>query len=509
MTAASIADARIERIVAGWLLNCEDLGSGADWQRAADITPGHFAADPVAREAFAAAAQLHAAGKAVGVQSVAAALRDRVEFADLALLTGAAPTSAYFGDSLADLRALYRRRQIRAAGLRIMEAAEKGEGIAEATAELAGIREASSGISAVPIMEMLAADAAHRLAVNLLGEGFLRRGQGGLVNGPTGIGKSVAFTQAGFCWACGRDFFGIRPERPLVVLLVQSENDEEDIVEMRDGILAGLELTAEERELIRKNVFTARSFKSGLEWLREIEPLMVKHRPDILLADPLFAYAGVDVAKDQPGLSAFLREMVQPFIIKHRCGIIFAHHTNKPPSGKDKSTWQAGDFAYAGSGHNELANWPRFVAVLRSLGSRTVFELRIGKRWKRAGICDTNGQPIDRVLVQHSNTGICWKTATDQDLARTVETAGATARTVAAVDGDEVIVRAFNACAKKGRADVEAVAKRCKFSEKTLRRRFKDEKGIPRLVRSGDDVLTIANSQVVAVETEVQDDLAA
>jgi AraC-like DNA-binding protein len=269
------------------------------------------------------------------------------------------------------------------------------------------------------------------------------------------------------------------------------------------------DVTAEERDLIRKNVFTVRSFKSGPEWLREIEPLMVKHRPDILLADPLFAYAGVDVAKDQPGLSAFLREMVQPFIIKHACGIIFAHHTNKPPSGKEKPNWQAGDYAYAGSGHNELANWPRFVAVLRSLGSRTVFELRIGKRWKRAGICDTNGQPTDRVLIQHSDTGICWKTATDQDLARTVETAGGTARTVAAVDKDEVIVRAFNACAKKGRADIETVAKRCKFSEKTLRRRFKDDRGNARLVRSGDDVLTITNAQVVAVETEVQDDLAA
>lgn len=374
--------------------------------------------------------------------------------------------------------------------------------------DLAGIREASPTISAVPIMEIPAADTSRRATVNLLGNGFLRRGQGGLVIGPTGVGKSVLLEQGAFCWACGRDFFGIRPERPLVVLLVQSENDDEDLVEMRDGILAGCEFTAEERELIRKNVFTVRSFKSGLDWLREIEPLMVKHRPDILLADPLFAYAGVDVAKDQPGLSAFLRELVQPFIIKHACGIIFAHHTNKPPSGKEKPNWQAGDYAYAGSGHNELANWPRFVAVLRSLGSRTVFELRIGKRAKRAGICDANGKPTDRVLIQHSDTGICWKTATDQDLARTVEKPGSIARTVAAEDGDELIVRAFNACAKKGRADVDAVAKRCKFSEKTLRRRFKDDRGNARLVRSGDDVLTITNAQVVAVETEVQDDLA-
>ena len=506
---SDLHDARAERIVAGWLLNCEEAGSGSDWQRAADITPDHFSADSVAREAFAVAAQLHAAGKAVGFESVASS--ERVTREDLAILTGwkDAQTSFYFADSLATLRETHKHQKRVTARLALAQAIERDEGIGEAYAALARIDEDAVALAAVPIMEIPTADTAHRATVNLLGNGFLRRGQGGLVNGPTGVGKSVLLEQGAFCWACGRDFFGIRPEHPLVVLLVQSENDDEDLVEMRDGILAGLAFTAEERDLIRKNVFTVRSFKSGLGWLREIEPLMVKHRPDILLADPLFAYAGVDVAKDQPGLSAFLREMVQPFIIKHACGIIFAHHTNKPPSGKEKPNWQAGDYAYAGSGHNELANWPRFVAVLRSLGSRTVFELRIGKRWKRAGICDTNGQPTDRVLIQHSDTGICWKTATDQDLARTVETAGATARTVAAVDADEVIVRAFNACAKKGRADIETVAKRCKFSEKTLRRRFKDEKGIPRLVRSGDDVLTIANSQVVAVETEVQDDLAA
>lgn len=502
-----IADRRAERIVAGWLLNCEDLESGVDWARASDITPEHFSLDPTARIVFTCASTLRGEGKRVGVESVRA--KSGLHLFDLETLSNEAPTSAYFADSLQSLREMHRRRQIRAAGLRIMEAAEKGEGIAEATAWLAGVREVSPIIAAVPIMEIPAADTARRATVNLLGNGFLRRGQGGLVNGPTGIGKSVAFTQAAFCWACGRDFFGIRPEHPLVVLLVQSENDDEDLAEMRDGILAGLEFTAEERDLIRKNVFAVRSFKSGLDWLREIEPLVVKHHPDILLADPLFAYAGVDVAKDQPGLSAFLRELVQPFIIKHACGIIFAHHTNKPPSGKEKPNWQAGDYAYAGSGHNELANWPRFVAVLRSLGSRTVFELRIGKRAKRAGICDANGKPTDRVLIQHADTGISWHTATDQDLARTVETAGATARTVAAVDGDEVIVRAFNACAKKGRADVETVAKRCKFSEKTLRRRFKDDRGNARLVRFGDDVLTITNAQVVAVETEVQDDLAA
>ena len=130
-------DQRAERIVAGWLLNCEDAGSGADWQRVADITPQHFAADDVARAAFSAAATLHAAGKAVGEDSVAAALGARVKREDLELLTGwkDAQTSFYFADSVADLRALHRRRQIRDAAHLLALAAEEGRELDEFTAE--------------------------------------------------------------------------------------------------------------------------------------------------------------------------------------------------------------------------------------------------------------------------------------------------------------------------------------------------------------------------------------
>ena len=37
----------------------------------------------------------------------------------------------------------------------------------------------------------------------------------------------------------GRPLFGIVPARPLKSLLIQAENDEGDLAEMRDGVIAG------------------------------------------------------------------------------------------------------------------------------------------------------------------------------------------------------------------------------------------------------------------------------
>ncbi len=358
---------------------------------------------------------------------------------------------------------------------------------------------------AVPLLDIQSPDNASKSAVNLLGNGFLRRGQGGLINGPTGVGKSVLTMQAACCFACGRPFFGIRPEKPLRTLIAQSENDDADIAEMRDGIFAALQFTAGEVAMIKENVLTHRSFKSGRDWVHELDELTSTHKPDLIIADPLFAYAGVDIAKDQPGLSAFLRGKIQPLLIKRNCGIVFIHHTNKPPgTAKERIQWQGGDFAYSGSGHNELANWPRFVIALRSMGSRTVFELRIGKRWKRAGIVDEQGQALDRVLIQHGPTGIHWKAATQTDLTRSMERdQGTTKGGKVEASWADKIAKAFHAKHENGRADLEVIAKALKTSERTIRREF----GPSFILRHGEDVFVLSNSVISLCVEATQDDL--
>ena len=81
----------------------------------------------------------------------------------------------------------------------------------------------------------------------LLRHRFLCQGGGLLLVGPTGVGKSALAMQTMILWAVGREAFWITPTRPLKSLLVQAENDDGDLAEMREGVFRGLGLTEEER----------------------------------------------------------------------------------------------------------------------------------------------------------------------------------------------------------------------------------------------------------------------
>lgn len=226
----------------------------------------------------------------------------------------------------------------------------------------------------------------------LLRHRYLCSGGGLLLCGPTGIGKSSLAMQAMILWAIGRPCFGIEPARPLKSLLIQAENDEGDIAEMRDGIIAGLKLTADEIALARANTIVAREDeRTSTRFLLEtVEPLLAAHKPDLLWIDPALAYLGGE-ASSQKDVGGFLRNGLNPLLHKHGCGCVVVHHVNKPPTGRDKPDWKAGDFAYLGSGSAEWANWSRAVLALRSIGSHAVFELRAGKRGGRLGWREADG----------------------------------------------------------------------------------------------------------------------
>src|SRR5205823_992336 len=81
--------------------------------------------------------------------------------------------------------------------------------------------------------------------------------------------------------------------------------------------------------------------------------------------------------------------------------------------------WQAGDFAYLGSGSIEWANWARCVVALRSVGSHSVFELRASKRGARLRWKEPDGETTAYAkLIAHSKEAgvICWRDADEDDL---------------------------------------------------------------------------------------------
>ena len=239
----------------------------------------------------------------------------------------------------------------------------------------------------------------------LLGNRFLCRGGGLLFVGSSGIGKSTAVVQMGICWAVGRECFGIRPRQPLKILYVQAENDEGDLSEMRDGVNTGLKLTKTKLKRLKRNFICAfESSRAGEELIREtLEPLLEKYSPDLLILDPALSYIGGS-ANEQETVGGFLRNQLNPLLQKHNCGVLIVHHTNKPNAERDGRKKLANDFAYAGTGSAEWANWARAVLVLSAKNDDGVRTLQIGKRFRLKWV-DWEKKPVNKKYLKQSAPG--------------------------------------------------------------------------------------------------------
>lgn len=259
---------------------------------------------------------------------------------------------------------------------------------------------------------------------------FLYRKGSCLLVGPTGIGKSSFTMQLGIYLSVGMPLFGIVPgevfqEKGMRVLLVQAENDEGDLAEMRDGVLRGCDdLTEVQRLAALKNFVVCTIVdRSGEAFVQTLSAILEHVGPfDLIIIDPAFSYLGAD-SNSQRDVGHFLRELINPMLFKFDVGMILAHHTNKPLRGKEKEGWTAGDFAYLGSGASEIANMCRAVLAIRSLGSDSVFELRAAKRGKRLEWEEDDGASTTRQYIAHHGTPgvICWRSATAEEVKELTE----------------------------------------------------------------------------------------
>jgi len=253
---------------------------------------------------------------------------------------------------------------------------------------------------------------------------FLYKGGMLMLCGPTGVGKSSFLMQLIMHLAIGRPLFGITPGRQyesgMRILLVQAENDEGDLAEMRDGVLAGCGdfNDADRAEACSRIDVVTLADKTREAFTLELASLVTEKPVDIVVVDPAFAYLGGD-SNSQKDVSHFMRELLNPLVKSHNIGLILVHHTNKPPTGREKSSWSGLDFAYSGAGSAEWVNPCRGVLAIRSVGSSDVFELKAPKRGKRMGWKDAAGNPTDtRLIAHHGGDGvICWREATPDEVA--------------------------------------------------------------------------------------------
>ena len=247
---------------------------------------------------------------------------------------------------------------------------------------------------------------------------WLCRGGLMLLCAPSGVGKSSFILQWCAALALALDFFGITGTKRFKILLIQAENDDGDLSEMRDGIMRGMELTPAQRNTFMRNVVVhTTNGETGLAFTALLRTLLEYERPDFVIIDPALAYVGGDV-RDQTVVGDFLRSQLLPVLALHKVGCILVHHTNKPPSGKEKANWQHDDFMYLGSGSAEFANVSRAVLTIQGTGTAGIYRLHAAKRGARLAWHDPDGNLIYSKLIGHSRTPkqIHWRDAEESEL---------------------------------------------------------------------------------------------
>lgn len=259
----------------------------------------------------------------------------------------------------------------------------------------------TSNLDIIGIDDILSADS-DDMSDSLIGKRFLCRDGSWLIIAQSGIGKSVFAMQIALHFATGRTIFELNPHIPRKVVLIQAENNKLDLLEPSKSIYNFMDISEEELELLRKNLFIISENKSsGSLFLNVFDKICSRFVPDIVIIDPLLSYIGDDISL-QAVCSSFLRNQLNPIIQKHNIGLIIMHHTGKPP--KDKPVRSVADLSYLGIGSSELTNWARAVSVLvQNSDDNNVFELTHAKRGKRSGV-------DGRTFLMHASEGkIYWE----------------------------------------------------------------------------------------------------
>ncbi len=248
----------------------------------------------------------------------------------------------------------------------------------------------------------------------LFGDRLLCIGGGLLLVAPTGVGKSTTQATMSVHWSCGKAAFGLRPARPLKILIVQAENDDGDMTEMTRDVVA--HLSPEDRESVRRNTVCVHinSFCS-FNFIFVLSQLLKMYKPDLVVIDPFNAFSGGDPS-DPTVVTTFLRNWLNPLLEKYQCAAMIVHHTPKTRNW-DTSKWKPSDWAYAAAGNNDMSNWARAIIVIDATDDPDLYRFILAKRGRRAGWKDDFGDTALMRYFARSKKGILWSEATPEQIA--------------------------------------------------------------------------------------------
>jgi len=380
-----------------------------------DLIPSDFG-EPKHQEVASALISLAEQSVVPDELTVSARLRDMKATAaehDVNAFTAAVGFTAYNPAWAAEVRRLSVLRSIRATASRVAEIAS--DPAADPSAILAfneGQLKAVSGRSSeekpstaveMPLDDLLAFDRKNDPDC-VIGNRWLNRGGSCLLVSSSGVGKSSWTIQLVITLAIKRQggFFGIEAKRPLRIVLIQGENNFGDVAEPVIDVCEGLGLHKPEIDTLRENLRIYRlKRKTGAEFLEEMRRLVKLHAADIVVVDPVMAFAGIPVA-DQQAATAFFRDGIDPILDETGAILLAVHHTTKPKSAKDTAGQTVSDLAYAGAGASDITNYVREVAVLqRCQGEEPIFKFSVTKRRGRSGMKDEMGDYASDIYVRH------------------------------------------------------------------------------------------------------------
>lgn len=303
----------------------------------------------------------------------------------------------------------------------------------------------------------------------ILGNGWIRRGDIGTLISTAGAGKSVAMIQAAMAWALGLPYFGIKPPRPLHILLFSGEDDGVTFGQCREGFLehseaiTGRLLTAADlapldsmlrTEFCREHV--------GLSFHSHLSALLREVPADLVIVNPLLSYIGGEIVACA---SQWLRAELMPILQKHDCACLIAHHTPKMA----KDGWANTDDTYAAIGGAEIANVPRAILTLRPTAADGLCVVKVSKR-QTTGWKDGTGAFVSTYFVKRSGNPErpAWIPVDADEAAELMAACGQSGSNDAsrkkATPGH--VVKALSTGAMQQVALIECLMRKCRCSEK-------------------------------------------
>ena len=252
----------------------------------------------------------------------------------------------------------------------------------------------------------------------ILKNGYLRKGQGLMIVSTSGAGKSVMSIQLALFWAMGKEIWGMKPNRPLKIGIVQSEDDVEELAffrrNMRGGLKAGYGWTdADLDTAFGRVVYEQLIGVTGDKFTDRLREIQKRQGYDVVIVNPLFSFFGGDLSNNADD-SHFFRDCIDPIIKNpvYGCAIVFVHHAKKPPGSGERKGWGTDAFAqYIGAGGTDVAGWTRAQLVLMPIdGHIGWYYLIAAKRGGKLGWKDANGKPTHELVISYGGDFVYWRT---------------------------------------------------------------------------------------------------